>query len=81
MSLLFRCQSPGHTTGVSLLSDFGLERKTMKTVWNTYLRVSPDGFVCVSGGRDGSSCGGGGQDGGGGDVDWGVRHHLGIVRI
>ena len=41
----------------------------MKSNENTYLRVSPDGFVCVGGGRDGSSCGGGGQDGGGQDGD------------
>ena len=53
----------------------------MKTVWDTYFRVSPDGFVCVGGGRDGSSCCGGGQDGGQGGAYWGGRHHLGIVRI
>ena len=53
----------------------------MKSNENTYLRVSPDGFVCVGGGRDGSSCGGGGQDGGQGLEYWGGRHHLGIVRI
>ena len=50
----------------------------MKSNENTYLRVSPDGFVCVSGGRDGGSCCGCGQDSGGGDVDWGGRHHLGM---
>ena len=52
----------------------------MKTVWDTYFRVSPNGFACVGGGRDGGSCGCR-QDSGRGDVDWGGRHHLGIVRI
>ena len=37
------------------------------------------GCVAVCDGRDVRGCEG--QDGGGGDLDWGVRHHLGIVRI